>query len=999
MKPAEQGQPAEGQLKETQDPFSSIYSASRLCLMLFDECIGSTDDAGNEGYSILEELRGQFSTWAAYVGAFATPKASLDARLAPHEDLGEMILDLLAMVIRNLRWSTANQQIDANSEHHVGLPAVESAITKLFTLAVSIRRAGRKSHKLSQRGKDKSFESNCSLLLQIRYPNARQSLRNQLMSSISARGMSLHYLQQHNRKIARDADNAHNGTEENEEIRTKDDGSQAQAKADNQPAQTEIETLASEVSRSVVSKNREVAKRNFRPSSSIISHGSTVRDASGSELPYPPIPRPNTQQKYCSCTICSEPFEMTVLTEEKWKAHVDRDIEPYVCISEECSETLRFFTRMQDWVEHMQTRHSMDWAARIHTELWYCDVNHSDPLEFSNRDIFVKHMKEEHAKDLTNSQLQGRIRRNRRVAKREPFACPLCDCIPEDLKERVTEKPYKPLFKHIARHLKYVSFWSMSYLDTSPENANDTCDSVVISEEQKSDTPSRVSTRSSVSFTDIPATEILGNGSYRIGEQIIFQEYALQSDETWDFLPFKSLETDWEHLARHLRRLDPMSHSGERITMRDELISSFQRNPSGHGKSFLPYGEFMRITHFGTVLDSLATVYPEATARRLANFINGPPDERKYYSQYYSRRIFSILVLIHRVELMEPFESIGLRDHHLPFYCNDGITKLWPYLSNEGEPLALFDTVDQETRQSFYNFQWYILTHYFHKNLGLRPMGIRVLHPKTVLPLTSVSIISHNTKCVKIHPDHHEFGYEQFCIRSFDEDVTSLQPHQSPIPKRFDDYLAMNPCKNIAELLTVLKMENKVMILLPWARGGSLRKLFNLTPDDWAPQKSPFLLVKWLASECLGLETGQCWPQNSWRHINRRDFAFFGDSDLRELGSLKFANCGIDDLSVYRQAYRSPEHDLHGADSHLTAKVDIWSLGCVFTELLTWIIRRDVGVENYRMQRIKEAAYRGHIETERWHEDNFFMKEEIIEGVLRLFLEKVRGARQQCVLF
>lgn len=79
----------------------SIYSAAVTCLDVFDLYLKSPGII-EPRRDIAEELRGRFNLWAAYVGAFASPKASLDARLADHSDIRDMIFELLVMVERNI---------------------------------------------------------------------------------------------------------------------------------------------------------------------------------------------------------------------------------------------------------------------------------------------------------------------------------------------------------------------------------------------------------------------------------------------------------------------------------------------------------------------------------------------------------------------------------------------------------------------------------------------------------------------------------------------------------------------------------------------------------------------------------------------------------------------------------------------------------------------------------------------------------------------------------
>jgi hypothetical protein len=80
----------------------TIYDAASACADLFDRYLrnprltSSRRDLG-------EECRGRFNLWAAYVGAVAAPKASLDARLGLHSDIKDIFLDLLVMIKDNVQ--------------------------------------------------------------------------------------------------------------------------------------------------------------------------------------------------------------------------------------------------------------------------------------------------------------------------------------------------------------------------------------------------------------------------------------------------------------------------------------------------------------------------------------------------------------------------------------------------------------------------------------------------------------------------------------------------------------------------------------------------------------------------------------------------------------------------------------------------------------------------------------------------------------------------------
>lgn len=110
----------------------------------------------------------------------------------------------------------------------------------------------------------------------------------------------------------------------------------------------------------------------------------------------------------------------------------------------------------------------MNWSEQIHTERWHCDLHDSSDIElpeFDTKAEFLNHLNTCHGKKLTESQILGRIRRNRRIATRAPFVCPFCDCIPAEVAKNIGEKPYMLLWKHIAQHLRSVAFLSLSYVE------------------------------------------------------------------------------------------------------------------------------------------------------------------------------------------------------------------------------------------------------------------------------------------------------------------------------------------------------------------------------------------------------------------------------------------------------------------------------------------------------------------------------------------------------
>lgn len=88
-----------------------IYEAAVGCLAIFDEHLRQSQDPEQTSKtdeeqlcSEVEELRTNFKQWAAYIGAFAVSRASLDARLALQAATRDMVLELLILIRFNMRW-------------------------------------------------------------------------------------------------------------------------------------------------------------------------------------------------------------------------------------------------------------------------------------------------------------------------------------------------------------------------------------------------------------------------------------------------------------------------------------------------------------------------------------------------------------------------------------------------------------------------------------------------------------------------------------------------------------------------------------------------------------------------------------------------------------------------------------------------------------------------------------------------------------------------------
>ena len=229
----------------------------------------------------------------------------------------------------------------------------------------------------------------------------------------------------------------------------------------------------------------------------------------------------------------------------------------------------------------------------------------------------------------------------------------------------------------------------------------------------------------------------------------------------------------------------------------------------------------------------------------------------------------------------------------------------------------------------------------------------------------------------------------------------------------------MPAVKHLVELCATFELEGEYQLLFPWADGGSLKNLWKSLPTSlfgFTADIESNVFMHWLATQACGLMSGLSTihelPQPRPNEVaDNKLYGIHGDlkpenilhfsqeTEEHSFGRLKIADFGIVEFRSLATrtspnqeytgpaspTYRSPEHDI-GIQQKRSRKVDIWSMGCVFSELLTWARHGGDAVESYRECRLAEPTRLG--ESSGWKEDNFFCRAKgIVYGE--------RGSRRQ----
>ncbi|KAI5926299.1 hypothetical protein F4810DRAFT_656308 [Camillea tinctor] len=181
---------------------------------------------------------------------------------------------------------------------------------------------------------------------------------------------------------------------------------------------------------------QELRSKAFSSSSSPPAPSSSLFDESGGSSKGPP------RVLY---SHLPEPHEDSELENpSSWKAHTWRDLEPYVCISEECGYPTPSFKSYREWQQHMVESHTKKWPQQVYlTPIWYCNLDHSELSEFDSPCALEMHIESEHNQRFPSGRLAWIFKHDVLSRPRKLGTCPLCDwyldLYPEDSKGKVSK--------------------------------------------------------------------------------------------------------------------------------------------------------------------------------------------------------------------------------------------------------------------------------------------------------------------------------------------------------------------------------------------------------------------------------------------------------------------------------------------------------------------------------------------------------------------------------
>ncbi|KAI1344246.1 kinase-like protein [Xylariaceae sp. FL0016] len=385
-----------------------------------------------------------------------------------------------------------------------------------------------------------------------------------------------------------------------------------------------------------------------------------------------------------------------------------------------------------------------------------------------------------------------------------------------------------------------------------------------------------------------------------------------------------------------------------------DLLSVSEKDLNDDRHRFIPKGELCRILTHARVRKHLETISDdEKLLRKISKAVSPAESDFCHCNESQCtgyRIIFVALVQIAQEEvLFQVFESNDTK------LCD----RYWPRTLGGLSPKdsAIFAHAQLQFRSPYIT------------KLQQHEVSFMDIDQSVVLPWTELEELqpelAHRSfvQKIKIHPDHYDFGNDgdEFALKVFEErPVAGLTG---------DDFLREIRCNqqtpihgHIVPLLAAFRHRHRYYLVFPWARGGSLQTFFeSRSPTEKTETGQIRWTMKWIMTQCLGLAQGLAATHQGSNGIDDQNSAqtkrqlhedikpenilcFETKQNGKSSMTLKLADFGLArkleaDLTLaarkdaHTKTYRPPEHD---TEDRISPKFDVWCLGCLYLDFITW---------------------------------------------------------------
>lgn len=401
--------------------------------------------------------------WAGNVGVFAPDNASVDYRLRDDPDLVEVVFSMSRRLKQSLLnavnpplleesddeekevvhgrgddsvasgSSSASLDLDSNVEESdsdddleklgpsaIFIEEANQVINRLYRLATVFRKPQSSSEnakvqgfikKLFERGDVEELEDvedHARSHIKAHFPQAPDFLVRRLVEAVVFRRMKIRYRQRHQAKLNQGLETAFAGLElgqydksnttpatgltRSSHVSGKHNGGKGKDHSPSKPRSSVFSaTNASSINR---------ARFADYPRSTALSGVTKAAVGRRQQLDVPPPPNNDGQEKI-ECPYCLRMVNQEEMTQPRWTRHILKDIDPFICLFEDCKDSLTLFKTVEEWLGHMQWQHTIVYSCQA--------VGHEREVFSSPQDL-ERHIRREHPDTFTESQLPGLVK-------------------------------------------------------------------------------------------------------------------------------------------------------------------------------------------------------------------------------------------------------------------------------------------------------------------------------------------------------------------------------------------------------------------------------------------------------------------------------------------------------------------------------------------------------------------------------------------------------------
>ncbi|CCD46248.1 similar to transcription factor Zn, C2H2 [Botrytis cinerea T4] len=118
-----------------------------------------------------------------------------------------------------------------------------------------------------------------------------------------------------------------------------------------------IALLAQSITTASHLNTRQLEPFDNRSTASVSEYAPSSWQPGKEVLGFPDPPSREPGHKYFECPFCFTLCPISILAPKAWKAHIIRDLRPYICTYEDCKNPNQQYDTRQDWISHENSSH------------------------------------------------------------------------------------------------------------------------------------------------------------------------------------------------------------------------------------------------------------------------------------------------------------------------------------------------------------------------------------------------------------------------------------------------------------------------------------------------------------------------------------------------------------------------------------------------------------------------------------------------------------------